>query len=77
MMVRSLNSLFDRMGRWSDGSPVTAHDFAWSWMRLLLPDTAADYSNLFFSIEGAGPFWDWRQRQLDGFFHGYMESEDP
>lgn len=54
-------------GRWSDGSPVTAHDFAWSWMRLLLPDTAADYSNLFFSIEGAGPFWDWRQRQLDGF----------
>ena len=53
--------------RWSDGSPVTADDFAWSWMRLLLPDTAADYSNLFFSIEGAREFWDWRQSQLDGF----------
>ena len=53
--------------RWSDGSPVTAHDFTWSWMRLLLPDTAADYSNLFFSIRGADDFWKWRSEQLEQF----------
>ncbi len=51
--------------RWSDGSPVTAHDFAWSWLRLLAPDTAADYSNLFFMIKGSRAFWDWRQEQLE------------
>lgn len=29
---------------WSDGSPVTSHDFAWSWRRMLHPDTASEYS---------------------------------
>ena len=51
--------------RWSDGSPVTAHDFVWSWLRLLTPDTAADYSSLFFMIEGSRAFWDWRNEQLE------------
>lgn len=54
-------------GRWSDGSPVTAHDFAWSWMRLLTPDTAADYSNLFFAIRGARSTWNARTDQLRAF----------
>lgn len=52
-------------GRWSDGSPVTAHDFVWSWLRLLTPDTAADYSSLFFMIKGSRDFWDWRNAQLE------------
>ncbi|MCH2149228.1 MAG: ABC transporter substrate-binding protein, partial [Phycisphaerales bacterium] len=51
--------------RWSDGSPVTAHDFVWSWLRLLTPDTAADYSSLFFMIKGSRDFWEWRTAQLD------------
>jgi oligopeptide transport system substrate-binding protein len=51
--------------RWSDGSPVTAHDFTWSWLRLLSPDTAADYSNLFFMIKGSRTFWEWRTAQLE------------
>lgn len=29
---------------WSDGSQVTSHDFAWSWRRMLHPDTASEYS---------------------------------
>jgi len=37
--------------KWSNGAPVTAHDFRYSWMRLLTPDTASDYSNFFFSIQ--------------------------
>ena len=28
---------------WSDGKPVTANDFVFSWRRLVNPDTAADY----------------------------------
>ena len=29
---------------WSDGQPVTASDFVFSWQRLVSPETAADYS---------------------------------
>ncbi|MCI0674190.1 MAG: peptide ABC transporter substrate-binding protein [Phycisphaerales bacterium] len=50
--------------RWSNGDPVTAHDFIYSWQRLLWPDTAADYSNLLFVIDGAEEFFRWRTDQL-------------
>lgn len=30
--------------RWSDGKPVTAQDFVYSWQRLVSPETAADYN---------------------------------
>lgn len=30
--------------KWSDGSPVTAHDFHYSWRRFLDPRTAAEYA---------------------------------
>lgn len=50
--------------KWSNGDAVTAHDFVYSWQRLLWPDTAADYSNLFFVIDGAEDFFRWRSRQL-------------
>ena len=29
---------------WSNGDPVTAHDFVFSWRRLTTPETAAEYS---------------------------------
>lgn len=53
--------------RWSNGAAVTAHDFVYSWRRLLLPETAADYSNLMFCVEGAEAFWRWRADQLEAF----------
>ncbi|ATN37678.1 ABC transporter substrate-binding protein (plasmid) [Rhizobium sp. ACO-34A] len=31
-------------GRWSDGSPVTAEDFVYSWRRVVTPETAAEYA---------------------------------
>ncbi len=37
--------------RWSNGDPVTAHDFVYSWKRAILPDTAAQYSSLFMLID--------------------------
>jgi oligopeptide transport system substrate-binding protein len=30
--------------KWTDGTPVTAHDFIYSWRRFLHPATAAEYS---------------------------------
>ncbi len=49
--------------RWSDGQPVTAHDFVWSIQRMLMPDTAADYSELLFAIEGGEAFFIHRNEQ--------------
>lgn len=63
----------DADARWSNGAPVTAHDFVWSWQRLLLPDTAADYSNLLFAVEGAEEFWDWRTAALADCTPGQAE----
>lgn len=33
--------------KWSNGEPVTANDFVYSWNRVADPDTAADYAYLF------------------------------
>lgn len=42
--------------RWSDGKEVTASDFVASWQRMLLPETAAPYSDQLFIIRGAEDF---------------------
>jgi len=65
----------DPAARWSDGSPVTAHDFVWSWQRLLMPDTAADYSFLLFPIRGATAFMKWRSDMLASFDPDAMDAE--
>ncbi|MCA9278534.1 MAG: peptide ABC transporter substrate-binding protein [Phycisphaeraceae bacterium] len=62
--------------KWSNGTPVTAHDFVYSWRRALLPDTAADYTGLFQVIVGAEDFFEWRSRALDGFQAKTVESID-
>lgn len=54
-------------GKWSNGAPVTAHDFVWSWKRLLMPDTAADYSELLQTIKGGREFFQWRAGALGDF----------
>lgn len=41
---------------WSDGVPVTAEDFQYSWLRLLNPETASEYAYFLFDIEGAREF---------------------
>lgn len=42
--------------QWSDGVPVKAKDFVFSWKRLLQPLTGASYAYLLFDIEGAEEF---------------------
>lgn len=50
--------------RWSNGDLVTADDFVFAWRRAMLPDTAADYTQLFWLIRGARDFFHWRTQQL-------------
>jgi oligopeptide transport system substrate-binding protein len=40
-------------GRWTNGEPVTAEDFEYSWKRTISPELAADYAYQFFGIVGA------------------------
>ena len=56
--------------RWTNGDPVTSMDFRNAWRRLLLPDTAADYSELLFPIRGAREFFEWRTNALKQYAAG-------
>ncbi len=38
---------------WSNGDPVTAHDFVWSWRRCLDPETGAKYAYQLWYVRGA------------------------
>ena len=38
---------------WSNGDPVTAQDFEYSWKRMLNPESLASRANLYYVIEGA------------------------
>src|SRR5919106_3843632 len=39
--------------KWTNGDPVTAGDYEYSWKRTISPDLAADYAYQFFGIVGA------------------------
>jgi len=42
--------------RWSDGHPVTARDFLWTWLRVLRPESAARYASFLYSVVNAEAF---------------------
>ncbi|MCB1668515.1 MAG: peptide ABC transporter substrate-binding protein [Pseudomonadales bacterium] len=42
--------------RWSNGDPVTAEDFAWSWWRALQPKLGNQYAYMYFPIKNAEPY---------------------
>lgn len=48
--------------RWSDGTPVTAHDFEYTYKRLLHPDSGNVYAFFYYDIKGARAY---NQRQID------------
>jgi ABC-type oligopeptide transport system, periplasmic component len=43
-------------GKWTNGDPVTAQDFEFSWKRTISPELAADYAYQFFGIVGASEY---------------------
>lgn len=45
-----------RESQWSDGTPFTAHDFEWSWKRVLDPKTASKYSMIMFPLKNGDAF---------------------
>jgi len=42
--------------KWTNGDPVTAHDFEWSFKRQLDPETKASYSAFLFDLQNAEAF---------------------
>ncbi|WP_165861433.1 peptide ABC transporter substrate-binding protein [Paenibacillus paeoniae] len=42
--------------KWSNGDPVTAHDFEYAWKRSLNPETGSEYAYMLFYIENAEKF---------------------
>lgn len=42
--------------KWSDGRPVTAHDFEYSFKRFLSPEAASAFAFFYYDIKGARPF---------------------
>tara|TARA_B100000767_G_C19774173_1_gene541700 strand:+ start:3343 stop:4980 length:1638 start_codon:yes stop_codon:yes gene_type:complete len=48
---------------WSNGDPVTANDFVWSWQRMLSPALASEYAYQLFTVKNA-----------KGFNHGEFED---
>lgn len=51
--------------RWSNGEPLTAHDFVYGWRRAFEPGTAADYSFFFDRIVGVTEYTDWRNGEIE------------
>ena len=43
-------------GKWSNGEPLTAQDFAWSWKRLLTPSLGSQYPDMLYYVKGASDY---------------------
>ncbi|UXR70111.1 peptide ABC transporter substrate-binding protein [Staphylococcus sp. IVB6246] len=39
--------------KWSNGDPVTAHDFEFAWKRVVDPDTASEYAYIMYDLKNA------------------------
>ena len=51
--------------RWSNGDPVTAQDFVYSFRRILSPKFAADYANMLWPIRNAKAFYEGRVKDFN------------
>ncbi|HVS52347.1 MAG TPA: peptide ABC transporter substrate-binding protein [Opitutaceae bacterium] len=44
--------------KWSNGDPVTAHDFVFAYERMLSPNLAAEYASMLFVLKNGKAFYD-------------------
>ena len=59
---------------WSDGVPVTAHDFAYAWKRVLAPASESRNASLLYDIKGAKAYHKGHVSKSDGL--GVMALDD-
>lgn len=52
--------------KWTNGDTVTAHDFEYSWLRTLNPETASEYSYVMYDIVGAEDYNTGKVDNADG-----------
>jgi len=45
-----------RDAKWSDGSPITAHDFEYAWKRALDPKTGSNYAYMLYYLKNGETF---------------------
>ncbi|GDX99633.1 hypothetical protein LBMAG48_20370 [Phycisphaerae bacterium] len=64
---RTYTFFLRKNAKWTNGSPVTARDFHYSWRRSMTPDLAGDYIKLFALIQGGKEFIAWRIEQIKLF----------
>ncbi len=50
--------------KWSDGTRLTSKDFYYSWKRLLIPETAAEYAQLLWYVRGGKDFNEGRTKDF-------------
>lgn len=53
---RTITFLLRPNGRWTNGDPVRAGDFAFAWKRVLSPEVASPFASQLFGIRGAAAY---------------------
>jgi len=53
---KRIYTFYLRRARWTNGDPVTAHDFVYSWIRALKPETASQYAYMLYPLKNAEEF---------------------
>jgi oligopeptide transport system substrate-binding protein len=71
---RQITFYFNPRARWSNGDPVTADDYVWSWMRALHPEMGNLYAYMLFPIKNAEAFF---SREIDDFAEVGVKAPDP
>jgi oligopeptide transport system substrate-binding protein len=61
--------------KWSNGDPVRASDFIYSWRRATIPDSAGDFFKFYAHIRGATDFYRWRADALARFASEHPAAE--
>jgi oligopeptide transport system substrate-binding protein len=64
---------------WSDGTPINAHDFVYSWQRVLNPDTISQYIPALYPIKGAQAIeasMATPEAEFDGSMLGVVATDD-
>jgi oligopeptide transport system substrate-binding protein len=54
----------NKNAKWSNGDPVTAYDFVWSWKRILTASLGSQYPDMLYYLVGA---FEYHNGQIDNF----------